>query len=287
MPSSSSLSAETESETEKLGRKRKYIGDMGSSDFSTPEKRRRNLEFVKKRDMSQQKKIHNLQMTASLSGSALDIFERMLKGPTTEKYNPQLRSFALTLSFYSPKAYSLVRNTFNNSLPHLDTISKWFRAVDGGPGFTQESLKALELKQKDCSKPLLCNLVMDEMSIRRQVEWTGQKFTGYVDIGTNIDDDTLPEAREALVFMLVCINGSWKVPVGYILIDGLSSSEKAGLVNKCLRFVHESGIVVTSFTFDSAATNLSMCEKLGADFSDPLNLKSWFAHPITHDPIYI
>ncbi|XP_030749488.1 uncharacterized protein LOC115877474 [Sitophilus oryzae] len=93
MPSSSSLSAETESEseTEKLERsfekqassspssvlnstenlpkqpfirrKRKYIGDMGSSDFSTPEKRRRNLAFIKKRCASQRKRIHNLQMT--------------------------------------------------------------------------------------------------------------------------------------------------------------------------------------------------------------------------------
>ncbi|ERL88882.1 hypothetical protein D910_06264 [Dendroctonus ponderosae] len=40
------------------------------------------------------------------------------------------------------------------------------------------------------------------MSIRKQVEWTGTKFTGYVDIGANIDSDMLPEAREAIVFML-------------------------------------------------------------------------------------
>lgn len=56
---------------------------------------------------------------------------------------------------------------------------------------------------------------MDEMSIRKQVEWTGTKFTGYVDIGTTIDSDSLSEAREALVFMLVAINALWKIPVGY------------------------------------------------------------------------
>ncbi|KAH1028783.1 hypothetical protein HUJ05_002115 [Dendroctonus ponderosae] len=41
------------------------------------------------------------------------------------------------------------------------------------------------------------------MSIRKQVTWTGTKFTGYVDIGANIDSDTLPEAREAIAFMLL------------------------------------------------------------------------------------
>lgn len=40
------------------------------------------------------------------------------------------------------------------------------------------------------------------MSIRKQIEWTGVKFYGYVDIGANIDSNTLPEANEALVFML-------------------------------------------------------------------------------------
>ncbi|KAJ8951535.1 hypothetical protein NQ317_015416 [Molorchus minor] len=296
-------------------RKRRYIGDMASSDFSTPEKRRKNLQKVKQTVAKQRKRIHSLQMTvrrlrlritslesllkhlkekslisesaesiikASVSGPAVDIFERLLKGPSAQKYNPSLRSFALTLSFYSAKAYNFVRRTFNRTLPHLGTISKWYSSVDGSPGFTKEALIALTLKQKESSKPLLCNLVMDEMSIRRQVEWTGQKFTGYVDIGTAIDEDTLPEAREALVFMLFV-----KLPVGYFLLNGLSASTKAGLVNKCLEFIHESGVTITSLTFDGAPVNITMAEKLGADFTDPLNLKTSFKHPITNSDIYI
>nr|CAH7721060.1 unnamed protein product [Callosobruchus chinensis] len=108
---------------------------------------------------------------ASLSGSSLKTFERLLKGPSTQKYDPALRSFALTLSFYSPRAYNFVRSTFNKSLPHLSTISKWYRSVDGSPGFTQEALLALKLKNDYAlsQKELVyCNLVLDEMSIRRQ-----------------------------------------------------------------------------------------------------------------------
>lgn len=208
-------------------------------------------------------------------------------GPTKQKYNPSLRTFALTLAFYSPKAYNFVRQTFNRSLPHLKTLSKWYQSVDGSPGFTKEALTALKLKEADSSKPLLCNLVFDEMSIRKQVEWTGRKFAGYVDIGSKIDSDTLPQAKQALVFMLVCINGSWKLPVGYFLLDTLAASEKAELVKKCLVFLNESGVVITSMTFDGAPTNISMAEELGANFSDPKNLKTSFKNPVTNKDIYI
>ena len=46
-------------------------------------------------------------------------------------------------------------------------------------------------------------LLLDEMSIRKHVQWDGKagKYRGFVDLGTKIDDDSLPEATEALVFM--------------------------------------------------------------------------------------
>lgn len=222
---------------------------------------------------------------ASVTGPAADIFNKMLNG--SRRYNESLKAFALTLAFYSPRAYNYVRKTFNNSLPHLGTLSTWYKSVNGNPGFSNEALNAIKVKQNETPHPLLCNLVMDEMSIRRQIEWTGSKFTGYVDVGTNLQGDVLPEAKEVLVFMIVCLNGSWKVPVGYFLLDGLSANEKANLVNRCLSFVHDTGVEVTSLTFDGAPANLSMANKLGADFSNPLNLKTSFKHPQTNSEVYI
>jgi len=35
------------------------------------------------------------------------------------------------------------------------------------------------------------------------------------------DDDSMPVAKEALTFMVVGVNDSFKVPVGYFLIDDL------------------------------------------------------------------
>ena len=50
----------------------------------------------------------------------------------------------MTLKFYSAKAYTYVRKTFNLGFPDLSTISKWYRVISGKPGFTEEQLKALK-----------------------------------------------------------------------------------------------------------------------------------------------
>lgn len=229
-------------------------------------------------------------MQASLPGATKDLFQRMLRGSNHQKYNASLRAFALTLHFYSPKAYSFVRDTFNKSLPHPVTIIKWYKTVGGAPGFSTESLNTLqEMVRTQASKglPVLCNLVMDEMSIRKQIEWTGKVFTGHVNFGINFDSDEVPAAREVLVFMLVCLNASWKIPVGYFFLNGLSGNEKATLIKHCLQFVHESGVVVTSVTFDGAPANLTMAQELGADFNKPFALKTYFIHPSTNEKVFI
>lgn len=46
------------------------------------------------------------------SRAASDLFEKMLKGPRKQKYNPTLRSNALTYAFYPPKGC-----TFEEKLP--------------------------------------------------------------------------------------------------------------------------------------------------------------------------
>ena len=49
--------------------------------------------------------------------------------------------------------------------------------------------------------------------------------TGFVDLGTeaNYDDNAL-EATNALVFMVVSLNSSWKLPVAYFFVTTLSGS---------------------------------------------------------------
>lgn len=64
-----------------------------------------------------------------------------LKKITPKKFSPTIRQFALSLHFYSVKAYVYVRNRFNTILPHPCTLSKWYRHINADLGFT-EGIKA-------------------------------------------------------------------------------------------------------------------------------------------------
>lgn len=82
--------------------------------------------------------------------------------------SPELRSFALTLHFYSPTSYNYVRKTFNKCLPHPSTIRKWYSVIDGSPEITAESMNAIKIKVKEMKHnylDLVLGIIMDEMSI--------------------------------------------------------------------------------------------------------------------------
>lgn len=183
-------------------------------------------------------------------------------------YPDILKTFALTLNFYSPKAYNYVRQTFQNILPHPRTLQRWCSTIECKPGFHTESMHTLKIKVKESQakvKACVCALMLDEMAIHKKIEWDGENFVGsvlriyfkymyfytlqnhnnylssirfpiihtgilhcrYLDIGTDEQSDNPVEAKEALVFLVNCVNDRWKLPVGYFLIDGLSGSRKA------------------------------------------------------------
>lgn len=60
-------------------RKRLNIAELSSSDFSTPEKRRKNLKFVKTKVQSQRQKIHVLQMKVRRLKSKVTSLNSLLK----------------------------------------------------------------------------------------------------------------------------------------------------------------------------------------------------------------
>lgn len=200
--------------------------------------------------------------------------------------SPELRSFALTLHFYSPTSYNYVRKTFNKCLPHPSTIRKWYSVIDGSPGITAESINAIKMKVKEMKHnnlDLVLGIIMDEMSIREAIHFNGQRLQGYINYGHKIQDsDAMPKATEALVFIVVALNSHWKIPVGYFLIHGLTAEEKANLLKTCLINIHETGAIVKTLTFDGAASNISMAKHLGADLTNQI---SWFPHPSTKKEI--
>ena len=87
--------------------------------------------------------------------------------------------------------------------------------------------------------------MMDEMAIKQHTDFRGRKgFGGFVDFGSGTDAIGLPEAKDALVFMIVALNSHWKVPCGYFFTAGTSSEMKANLIKLCLIRAHEAGVQV-------------------------------------------
>ena len=130
-------------------------------------------------------------------------------------------------------------------IPSSSTIRKCYSAIDGSPGFSKVVFKALETRfqaEKGKGKETLCALMLDEMSIMQSFEMCGEQIMGYVDTGNGVEDDSLPLATNAVVFMLVAIHGSWKVPVAHFMIKSLTGKEQANLVTQCLLKLHEIGV---------------------------------------------
>lgn len=125
------------------------------------------------------------------------------------------------------------------------------------------------------------------MSIKEKTSYDGNKFQGFVDMGLGVGDSAvLLTAKHALVFMLVALNGHWKLPIGYFLIDSLNGKERASLLKHCLQLVHETGAMLHSLTFDGTNTNLFMCTNLGAQFKVEEYFKPYFLHPVTKEKIF-
>lgn len=207
---------------------------------------------------------------------------KIKKKPLKKKYSPGLRSFALTLYYYSPKAYAYVRKTFDTCLPHPRTISKWYETVDGDAGFTAEAFKILKHKNNTSGKPALCSLIMDEIAIRKHVEWDGNKYHGYVDLGLNdVQTDNSEQASQALVLLLVSQTERWKLPVGFFLIHSMTGEQRALIIQQCLYKCQENGVDVVSLTIDGCAANIAMVKKLGCSL-EPQAMKTTFRHPSAH-----
>lgn len=235
------------------------------------------LEQLKKSNFCSEDVLDTLTKVSEVNK---EFIVRQLSKVTDEKcprkFSAELKAFALTLHFYSPRAYDYVRETFESCLPHPRTISRWYSHIDGKPGFTSESLKYLKMIAEKSSYTLICGLMIDEMSIRKHVDWDGTNFHGFINLGYETNDDSMPLAKDALVFMVVAMNQSWKLPVGYFLIDSLTSEQRANLVIQALELIQNTGIKVVSLTCDGLASNLTMFRLLGCNFQAE-NLKTNFA----------
>ena len=220
----------------------------------------------------------------SLSGVPLALMKRVISTKSHgkgRKYSDELTAFALTLQFYSSKAYEYVRKTFNLALPSQSHIRSLYSKIPAEPGFTEPAFVELKKKVEEANrngKQVVCSLLLDEMAIKKHISFDGKKFRGFVDLGNEIEDDSSPHAKEALVFMAVCVNNSWKIPCAYFLIDGLNGAERANLINICIQRLSDIGVRVISVTCDGPSCHFKMMKELGASLK-PTDMRPYFDNP--------
>lgn len=234
----------------------------------------------------------------NFEGMSLELFKNIKKNRSRNRkghrYSQELKKFALTLYYNSPKAYKYCRLVSRNNnfielvsnlrtrlyffrdilqLPDPSSLGNWISNVDAEPGFFKNVFKCLEsFKSKDC------NLVMDAMAIRKQIIWNEaeKKMVGYVDYGEHIhfskDDEP---ASEVLVFMLVCIKESWKWPIGYFCQNKSTASIQESLIRSAVQLSCAAGLKVRGITFDGTVTNFATARALGCETRGDLeNLKT-------------
>lgn len=137
----------------------------------------------------------------------------MLHGTPTALYSENVRMFALTIHYSSPRAYNYIRTKYANNLPHVSTIRKWYQncSANGDTGFCKQSFKnlaALANQQKANGSELICALNFDEIAIRKNLQWSDsqKKFLGHTTYGIRTDREELPLAKYAIEFMLHGVN---------------------------------------------------------------------------------
>ena len=217
-------------------------------------------------------------------------FNQNLKvAPSGRRYPDEIKELALTLYFYSPKAYRYIRSII--PLPNQSLIKKWSSSFKCEPGFIEEAFTSLSdmISASPINKD--CCLVIDAMSIRKQTLWDAEndQYSGFVDHGDKVQNNKSTKlASEALVFLLVGTRSTWKCPIAYFLADKMSAKDQAKLVSTSLEKAAKAGLKVWSVTADGTAVNLRTFELLRCNFDGSYDkMTTSIIHPTTGENVFI
>lgn len=190
-------------------------------------------------------------------------------------YSDNIKIFAFTMYYYSPKAFKYIQSTFQ--LPSPRTINRWLETVEVEPGFLTKILEMVSHKHGDAP----FSLVIDSMAIRKRVinDKQSGKILGNIDYGNGIHNDAEKntQATEALVFLLVSLTTRERYPTAFFFVDKIQSVVQKQLITQCLSLAAEKGVNITNITCDGAPSNITTLRKLGAAIST--SSQSFFLHP--------
>ena len=167
-------------------------------------------------------------------------------------YNLETKQFAMTLHYYSPKAYEFVHNVY--FLPHSSSIRSWEASVDCEPGLCYDVIRLIGKVAKTKTYMSDAALIVDAMESHKGIRWDQKKrcYIGSVDYGTGLPEVGDNLATEALVFMIGGVTGHWKHQIGYFLQNKISASFQTLLIIECLGLLHHEDLFVTALVSDGS-----------------------------------
>ena len=167
-PTKTQLKSKIKSLQQKLRRKDKKLKSIKDLFNALQQKRlldSKTAEFLEN---------HFSGLTSEIFKNAMRNCKRMSQG---RRYNDKSKQFALTLNFYSPRAYNFLRKLLY--LPNPSSIREWTTSVNCEPGFLIEVFKDLNNKIQKSPKMADCCLIIDAMAIRKQINFDKKKFKIY------------------------------------------------------------------------------------------------------------
>ena len=188
------------------------------------------------------------------------------------------QKFALTLHYYSPRAYNFVRRILK--LPHASNICKWNGSIDCEPGFLTNVIDFLGKQAKTDQTLQDCVLIVDAMAIHKGTWFDPKKgtYVGHVDYGGALLEEEDMLATEVLVFLLCGVSGHWKHPVAYFLQMKNSAEVLTHLTKDCVHLLQVSGLNVIDLVFDGTYANQNTAKILGCQVNMECK-KTWFTIP--------
>lgn len=158
-------------------------------------------------------------------------------------------------------------------------------------GFLEESLNFIQQRNETSGYNIYYALSFDEISIRQQVIFHGNKLMGFVNYGNIAKEITTEpdlQAKSALFIVATEINGTKRFPIGYILTAGLDSILMSTVIKASLSKMAEVGGKVLTITFDGLPTNFAAVEKLGAKLDINMgDIQPFIIHPTNKSKVYI
>lgn len=123
-------------------------------------------------------------------------------------------TFALSIFYKSPSAYTFFRNSKKITLPSITIIKHWIGSSNFRPGFNTALFKQLKIKADSMTEQEKnCTLVFGELKIEFFLVYSKylDLVEGYEDLGLKGRTNNL--AGQAMVFVIRGLYSTWKIPI--------------------------------------------------------------------------